>query len=54
MWRDIALTNRDALLEMMERFERFFAELKEDVFIGDGAKLFEFFQRSKESRDAIL
>jgi prephenate dehydrogenase len=25
------LTNRDALLEMMERFERFFAELKEDV-----------------------
>jgi prephenate dehydrogenase len=54
MWRDIALTNRDALLEMMERFERFFAELKEDVLSGDGAKLFEFFLRSKESRDAIL
>ena len=54
MWRDIALTNRDALLEMMERFERFFAELKEDVRSGDGAKLFEFFLRSKESRDAIL
>ena len=54
MWRDIALTNREALLEMMERFERFFAELKEDVRCGDGAKLFEFFLRSKESRDAIL
>lgn len=54
MWRDIALTNRDALLEMMERFERFFAELKEDVRCGDGAKLFEFFLRSKERRDAIL
>jgi prephenate dehydrogenase len=54
MWRDIALTNRDALLEMMERFERFFAELKEDVRSGEAEKLFEFFLRSKESRDAIL
>jgi len=54
MWRDIALTNREALLEMMERFERFFAELKEDVRAGEGTKLFEFFLRSKESRDAIL
>jgi prephenate dehydrogenase len=54
MWRDIALTNRDALLEMMERFERFFAELKEDVRSGEGEKLFEFFLRSKERRDAIL
>jgi prephenate dehydrogenase len=54
MWRDIALTNRDALLEMMERFELFFAELKEDIRSGEGEKLFEFFLRSKESRDAIL
>ncbi len=36
MWRDIALTNREALLEMMERFEAFFAELKEDIRRGDG------------------
>jgi prephenate dehydrogenase len=54
MWRDIALTNRNALVEMMERFEGFFNELKEDVRFGDGTKLFEFFLRSKESRDAIL
>ena len=54
MWRDIALTNREALLEMMDQFERFFAELKEDVRDGDGEKLFEFFQRSKVLRDAIL
>jgi prephenate dehydrogenase len=31
MWRDIALTNRAALVEMMERFESVFAELKDDV-----------------------
>jgi prephenate dehydrogenase len=54
MWRDIAVTNRDALIEMMERFEIFFAELKEDVRCGDGERLFEFFERSKRSRDAIL
>jgi prephenate dehydrogenase len=54
MWRDIAMTNRAALLEMMELFERYLAELKEDVRAGDGSRLFEFFQRSKESRDAIL
>jgi prephenate dehydrogenase len=54
MWRDIALTNREALLEMMGQFEAFFRELKEDVARGDSDRLFEFFRRSKESRDAIL
>ena len=54
MWRDIAMTNRDALIEMMEQFETFFDELKEDVAIGSGERLFEFFRRSKESRDEIL
>ena len=54
MWRDIAQTNREALLEMMEQFETFFAELKEDVATGSGECLFEFFRRSKQSRDEIL
>jgi prephenate dehydrogenase len=54
MWRDIALTNSDALVEMMGHFERFFRELKDDVARGDRERLFEFFRRSKESRDAIL
>lgn len=54
MWRDIALTNRDALLEMMGQFETFFAELKADIDQGSGEKLFEFFLRSKQLRDAIL
>jgi len=54
MWRDIALTNREALLEMMERYEHFLAELKEDVRSGDGQKLYDFFLKSKLLRDAIL
>jgi prephenate dehydrogenase len=48
------MTNREALLEMMDHFESFFAELKEDIRSGDGSRLFEFFQRSKKNRDAIL
>lgn len=54
MWRDIALTNRGALVEMMEQFELFFTELKEDVSTGSADRLFEFFRRSKKSRDEIL
>jgi len=54
MWRDIALANQSGLLEMMEQFETFFAELKEDVRKGDHERLFEFFVRSKQLRDAIL
>ena len=54
MWRDIAETNRDALLEMMEQFESSFVELKADIAEGNGEKLFEFFLRSKQLRDAIL
>jgi prephenate dehydrogenase len=54
MWRDIAETNRDALLEMMEQFEVSLAELKADIAAGNGEKLFEFFLRSKQMRDAIL
>jgi prephenate dehydrogenase len=39
---------------MMGQFETFFAELKQDVAAGDGERLFEFFLRSKQSRDEIL
>lgn len=54
MWRDIAQTNREALLEMVELFEKYLAELKDDIRRGDGERLYEFFQRSKQLRDAIL
>ena len=53
MWRDIALTNADALLEMVEQFEGFLGELKADIAAGNGEKMFEFFLHSKQLRDAI-
>jgi prephenate dehydrogenase len=54
MWRDIALMNRDAILEMMNYFSRSFAELRMLVEQGDGAGMQRFFEESKKSRDAIL
>jgi len=54
MWRDIALMNREGILEMMDFFSRYFAELRSLVDAEDGAGLEAFFARSKEQRDAIL
>lgn len=54
MWRDIALTNRDALLEMIDRFESDLSWLKETIRSGDAAGLHSYFLRSKNNRDAIL
>ncbi len=54
MWRDIALMNRDALLEMMEFFSSSFSQLRSLVESGDGEGMRRFFEESKESRDAIL
>lgn len=54
MWRDIALTNRDALLEMIERFEIDLSQLKEAIRTADAPALHDYFLRSKLNRDAIL
>jgi prephenate dehydrogenase len=54
MWRDIALTNRDALLEMIERFEADLSQLKEAIRTADASALHAYFLRSKLNRDAIL
>lgn len=54
MWRDIALMNRDAILEMMDSFSSYFAELRSLVEKGDGEGMRRFFEESKRSRDAIL
>ena len=54
MWRDIALMNREAVLEMMDFFLEHFGRLRNLVEVGDGQGLENFFARSKESRDGIL
>jgi len=54
MWRDIALTNRDAILETMDFFAGYLARLRAMVETGDSGALESFFLNSKQKRDAIL
>ncbi|WP_243372925.1 prephenate dehydrogenase/arogenate dehydrogenase family protein [Geotalea sp. SG265] len=54
MWRDIALMNRGAVLEMMDIFQEYFGRLRALVEAGDGERLHDFFYNSKQNRDAIL
>lgn len=53
MWRDIALMNRGALMEMLERYSAEFNALRERVASGDGPWLEDFFKTSKRLRDGI-
>lgn len=53
MWRDIALMNRPALLEMMDFFTGYFGRLRSLVESGDEEGLAKFFAESKRSRDSL-
>lgn len=53
MWRDIALMNRGALLEMLDRYHTEFTALRQRIASGDGPWLEEFFKTSKRLRDGI-
>lgn len=53
MWRDIALMNRGALLDMLDRYAAEFSCLRGKIAAGDGAWLEEFFHTSKRLRDSI-
>lgn len=54
MWRDIALMNGPAIMEMMDFFSDYFGHLRALVANGDSDGLQKFFAESKRSRDAIL
>lgn len=54
MWRDIALQNRDSILEMMDTFADYYARLRDMVAQGDGAAMESFFASSKGYRDRLV
>ena len=54
MWRDIALTNREAILEMMDFFSGYLEKLRGLVEAEDAEGLQSLFLNSKQKRDAIL
>jgi len=52
MWRDVCLANREALVEMLDRYGEALAALRGAVAAGDGAALERLFARAKAARDA--
>ena len=54
MWRDIALSNRDALSVNIDALQAELAELKRVLESGDGEKLLQSFAAAKKARDEWL
>jgi cyclohexadieny/prephenate dehydrogenase len=54
MWRDIFLNNRDAVLEMLGRFNEDLAALQRMIRWGDGQGLYELFTRTRAIRRSII
>jgi cyclohexadieny/prephenate dehydrogenase len=54
MWRDVFLANKDAVLEMLGRFNEDLAVLTRAIRHGDGATLFKQFSRTREIRRGIV
>jgi cyclohexadieny/prephenate dehydrogenase len=54
MWRDVFLANKDAVLEMLGRFNEDIATLTRAIRRGDGAALFEHFTRTRAIRKGIV
>jgi cyclohexadieny/prephenate dehydrogenase len=54
MWRDVFLTNRDAVLEMLGRFLEDLSKLQRMVRVGDGPGLEALFTRTRAIRRSII
>ena len=54
MWRDIFLNNREAVLEILQRFNEDLTALQKAIRTGDGALLQEVFTRTRAIRRAII
>jgi cyclohexadieny/prephenate dehydrogenase len=54
MWRDVFLNNREAILEMLGRFNEDLAALHKAIRWGDGVMLEEFFTRTRAIRRSII
>ncbi|MDB5474932.1 MAG: prephenate/arogenate dehydrogenase family protein [Phenylobacterium sp.] len=54
MWRDVFLSNKDAVLEILGRFTEDLQALSRAIRWGEGDKLFELFTRTREIRRGIV
>ncbi len=54
MWRDIFLNNREAVLEMLSRFNEDLSMLQRAIRWGEGEKLEDLFTRTREIRRGVI
>ena len=54
MWRDVFLMNREAVLDMLQRFTEDLSTLQRAIRWGDGDALFERFARTRAIRRGII
>ena len=54
MWRDVFLNNRDAVLEVLGRFDDDLTALRKAIRNGDGQKLFDVFTHARGIRREII
>jgi cyclohexadieny/prephenate dehydrogenase len=54
MWRDVFLTNKDAVLEVLQRLSEDISMLQRAIRWGEGDKLFELFTRTRAIRRSII
>jgi cyclohexadieny/prephenate dehydrogenase len=54
MWRDVFLNNRDAVLEMLDRFLADLAHMREAIVANDGDSMFDLFTRTRAIRRGII
>jgi cyclohexadieny/prephenate dehydrogenase len=54
MWRDVFLANKDAVLEMLQRFSEDLTALQRAIRWGDGDALFDLFTRTRAIRRSIV
>ena len=54
MWRDVFLANRDAVLEVLQRFNEDLTALQRAIRWGDGDALYTLFSRTRDIRRTII
>lgn len=54
MWRDVFLTNKDAVLDILGRFTEELFVLQRAIRMGDGDMLFDYFTRTRAIRRGII
>jgi cyclohexadieny/prephenate dehydrogenase len=54
MWRDVFLSNKDAVLEMLQRFSEDLSALQRAIRWDDGDALHELFSRTRSIRQSII